>query len=67
MSCEVINPRKDLPDVAEQMYRALKSARCRCQMKGGAMWHFRAQREVAIQCSLCAAIERYEAITQVLT
>jgi hypothetical protein len=47
-----------------QMYIALKSLPCRCQMLGGERWHLRAQPEVATQCSRCAAIAAYEKTDQ---
>lgn len=52
--------RTPLHEWADKAFIALKSGQCRCQMKGGAKWHLTAQREVAIQCSRCAAIDAYE-------
>lgn len=49
-----------LGEIAQLMYIALKSSQDRCQMKGGAKWHLQAQREVAIKCSRCIAIDAYE-------
>lgn len=60
MSCEIINPRKDLPEVAEQMYRALKLKACGCGKRvvdGKAVY---------VQCGGCVATERYEAIMQAI-
>lgn len=45
-----------------RFYRALVLYPCRCQMVGGAKWHFRAQTEVAKECPRCAVIAEYEAI-----
>ncbi len=46
--------------LVEQLYTALQIAPCRCQMVGGPKWHLRAVTEVAVQCSRCKAIERYD-------
>jgi hypothetical protein len=48
-------------DLTHKLYQALASYPCRCQMTGGAKWHFRAQMEVAKQCSRCATMAEYEA------
>lgn len=59
MTCCVINPRKDLPDVAEQLYRALKSKPCRCERA----WT-RDGYVVIKECAGCRAMFLYEAITE---
>jgi hypothetical protein len=48
-------------ELETQLYTALKAMPCRCQMVGGAKWHFRALPEVAKQCSRCVALAAYEA------
>lgn len=57
----LINPRTDLPRVAEQMYRALKSAgSCSCAWA----WS-KAGYGPVTECSKCAALAAYEALTEV--
>lgn len=58
----IINPRADLPIVAAEMYRALKSAGCRCKWAWGKNGY-----GPVTQCSICAAVARYEAITEATT
>lgn len=58
MSCAVINPRKDLPEVAAQMYRALKSKACGCGKR------VVSEKTVFVECGGCVAMRRYEAITE---
>lgn len=53
-----------LEEAAALMYASLKAMPCRCQMKGGAKWHFRAQPEVEKQCSRCAAIDAYDKVNR---
>lgn len=61
MSCELINPRKDLPSIAAELYAALKRKPCDC------IWAWTEAGYVTVkQCSGCAAIERWEAITEAL-
>ncbi|MDR5727932.1 MAG: hypothetical protein RB191_10955 [Terriglobia bacterium] len=60
MTNEIICPRKDLPAVAAELYRALKSKPCRCERawtKDGYV--------IVKQCAGCAALDRYEALTEV--
>lgn len=55
----VICPRKDLPAVAAELYRALKLAPCRCEWK----WengNYGPSRE----CGAHIAMARYEAISE---
>lgn len=60
MSCDPIIPRKDMPDAAAQLYRALKLKPCACgtRVVDG--------QRVYVQCGGCAAIDRWEAMVEVL-
>lgn len=58
MTCELLNPRTGLPDVAAKMYRALKTAGCRCVWAWGKSGY-----APVTQCATCAAIEAYEELT----
>jgi hypothetical protein len=61
VSCEVINPRKDLPYVAAQLYRAMQSKPCACgkrRLQDGTI--------APVECGGCAAMRRYEAVTEAL-
>lgn len=60
VSCELINPRKDLPDVAAQLYRAMQSKPCACGKRKG-----EDGKVSEVECGGCAAMRRYEAITEV--
>jgi hypothetical protein len=55
----LINPRKDLARVAEQMYRALKLKPCGCEHAWGKDGY-----AVVKQCGGCAAIFAYEVVTE---
>lgn len=57
---DVIDERKEeLEMITSVLVIALRSQPCRCQMRGGAMWHLRASMEVSRQCSRCMALEMY--------
>ena len=57
----LILPRKDLPHVAEQMYRALKLLPCRCEKR----WQDgKAEMVTVKECGAHQALAAYEAITE---
>jgi hypothetical protein len=49
-----------LEEIASILIIVLRSQPCRCQMKGGPMWHLKAQMQISFTCSRCKAIECYE-------
>lgn len=60
VTCELINPRKDLARIAEQLYRCLKLAPCRCE------WLWRdGEYGPTKECAAHLAMSAYEAITEV--
>jgi hypothetical protein len=56
----VINPRTDLPRVAEQLYRALLSKPCACGKRRDAEGKL-----VVVECGGCIAMAAYEAVVEV--
>lgn len=60
MTCELINPRKDLPEIAAALYRSLKNAPCRCQWR----W-VDGKYCCVIECAAHMAMARYETIIEV--
>lgn len=61
MTCALINPRTDLPRVAEKLYRALKSRPCSCEKR----WQDGKPDMVTVrECSRCMALADYDAVTE---
>lgn len=56
----IINPRTDAPRVMKQLYDALKSGSCRCTWAWGKTGY-----GPVTECSRCAALAAYEALTEV--
>lgn len=56
----VINPRTDLPRVAEQLYRALKNKPCNCGNRRDAD-----NKLVWVECDGHIAMAAYEAVVEV--
>lgn len=59
MTCALINPRKDLARVAQQLYVALKSKPCACGKRTGEDGKL-----VEVECGGCVAKAAYEAVTE---
>lgn len=59
VTCELINPRKDLARIADQLYRCLKLAPCRCEWR----W-FSGVYGPSKECAAHLAMAAYEAITE---